>query len=133
MKKRYIVLLLIIVVIAAGVIFAVNKFGSVEANLEQLKTMEITDVDLSKVEDGVYKGSYEMFPVAVEVKVTVMDHKISDIELVKHQNGQGSGAEVLPDMIVEKQTLQLDAVSGATFSSKVILKAVENALVNASK
>ncbi|GAI95081.1 unnamed protein product, partial [marine sediment metagenome] len=35
--------------------------------------------------------------------------------------------------VVEAQTLQVDAVSGATYSSKVILKAIENALNNANK
>lgn len=36
-------------------------------------------------------------------------------------------------MVVEAQSLQVDAVSGATYSSKVILKAIEDALVNQRK
>ena len=52
---------------------------------------------------------------------------------MEHVNGQGSGAERIPATVVEKQTLQIDMVSGATYSSKVILKAIENALLNASK
>jgi len=35
--------------------------------------------------------------------------------------------------VVEAQTLEVDAISGATYSSKVILKAIENALNIASK
>ncbi len=37
-------------------------------------------------------------------------------------------AEKIPDKVLEEQSLQVDIVSGATFSSKVILKAVEDAL-----
>jgi len=131
MKKRVIVLLVILAFIAAGVIFVVNMLKSTEANLEQLKTMEISDVDLSTARDGSYEGGYEEFPVIVKVKVTVQDHKITSVELIQHQTGQGKGAEDLPARIVEQQTLQLDSVSGATYSSRVILKAVQNALEKA--
>ena len=61
------------------------------------------------------------------------EHQIKGIELLEHVNGQGSGAEIIPATVVEKQTLQIDTVSGATYSSTVILKAIENALLNASK
>jgi uncharacterized protein with FMN-binding domain len=90
----------------------------------------INEVDLSKIEDGVYTGSFGAIPVKAEVQVTVSDHKITDIKILKHDNGQGSAAEVLPDKVVEAQSLKVDLISGATYSSKVILKAIENALNN---
>lgn len=37
-------------------------------------------------------------------------------------------AKIINNHVVEKQTLDVDLVSGATVSSKVILKAIENAL-----
>ncbi|MCI8299875.1 MAG: FMN-binding protein, partial [Lachnospiraceae bacterium] len=43
-------------------------------------------------------------------------------------NGRGSRAEVVVDRIIEEQKIEVDAVSGATNSSTVIKKAVENAL-----
>jgi uncharacterized protein with FMN-binding domain len=88
---------------------------------------------LSKTNDGVYSGSYKVFPVVAEVKVTVKNHKISNIELVKHENGKGSSAEILPGKVVEAQSLDVDIISGATYSSKVILKAIENALNSSPK
>ena len=51
--------------------------------------------------------------------------------MLEHKNGQGTPAEVIPEKVVETQTLEVDIVSGATYSSKVILKAIENALNNA--
>jgi len=92
--------------------------------------MSISDIDLSKIEDGIYAGSCIAFPVSAEVEVTINNNKITNIELKKHSNGQGSQAEVIPDKVVKAQTLEVDIVSGATYSSKVILKAIENALNN---
>jgi uncharacterized protein with FMN-binding domain len=107
--------------------------GNIESNLEELKYLQIEEVDLSTIKDGSYSGEYSALPVSAKVKVTVEGYQITDIELVEHVNGQGSGAEIIPATVVEKQTLQIDTVSGATYSSKVILKAIENALLNASK
>lgn len=130
-KKRvilFVVLGLVIIGIGAGVVGVRSTVKRMEKSLELLTRMTISDVDLSKIPDGTYTGNHEVFPVLAEVKVTVADHKITAVELVKHRNGQGSAAEVIPGKVVEAQTLQVDIVSGATYSSKVILKAIENAL-----
>ncbi len=49
------------------------------------------------------------------------------IELLKHTHGQGGAAEAIPGKVIEAQTLQVDTISSATYSSKVILKAIEQA------
>ena len=81
------------------------------------------------VEDGDYIGSYSVFTVSVEVEVTVKNHTIEEIELLKHKNAQGQGAEIIPEKVIEAQSLKVDSVSGATYSSKSILLAIENALI----
>ena len=131
MKKRYLVLNIVIVVLAVGVLTVKILFSKAETELKQLANTEIENVDMSSAEDGVYNGSYSAFPVSAEVRVTIKDHKIEKIELIKHNNGQGEEAEIIPDMVTEAQTLDVDSVSGATYSSKVILKAIQNALLNA--
>jgi uncharacterized protein with FMN-binding domain len=134
MKRKHIIILLIVLVAAAGIFIGVwSMLKSTEANLEALKDAEITDIDLAAIADGVYTGSYSSFPVSAEVSVTVKDHVITGIELLKHDNGQGAPAEVIPGKVVESQTLRIDSVSGATYSSRVILKAIENALLCAQK
>lgn len=57
---------------------------------------------------------------------------LTGIDIIRHLNGLGSSAESIVDKIIEKQSLEVDAVSGATLSSKCILKAVENAVENKS-
>ncbi len=100
----------------------------IQRNLTKLAQEDIPDVNLAEISDGDYQGSYSVFPVSVIVKVTVENHKIINIELIEHFNGQGTPAEILLDKVEESQSLQVDIISGATYSSKVILKAIENAL-----
>lgn len=119
-----VVLVILVVLIAAGYC----AYLYIDNNQRRFVRAAVPDVDLSKVADGTYPGSCDVFPVSVEVRVTVKGHRIAGIELVKHRNGQGTPAEAIPARIVEAQSLKVDAVSGATLSSKVILKAVQNAL-----
>lgn len=130
MKKRkglrvFLIIISTIIVIVAGTKYFLGK------SLENLANTKISNVDISRLADGTYTGSYQSFPVEAVVEVTVSNHKITKIGLIKHVNGQGKGAEVLPAKVVESQTLEVDCVSGATYSSKVILKAIENALTAA--
>jgi len=87
--------------------------------------------DLTIKTDGIYRGSYDLTgtPVDVTLDVTIKDHKITGIKIVKHACSPiGKKAETIIDQIITKQNLDVDAVSGATGSSIAIKKAVENAL-----
>ena len=133
MKRKHVILLTILILIIGAAAAVVGAKAYIETNLEKVAELSIPDVDLTKLEDGVYTGSFNAFPVAAEVRVTINDYKITEIELVKHSHGQGASAEVIPGKVVEAQSLEVDAVSGATYSSKVILKAIENALTGTVK
>ncbi len=126
-KKRVgVYIIAVIVIILAGI--GIAMFSMVGNYRRQVDAIQINSVDLTKVPDGTYEGSCKTLLVSVDIKVIVKDHQIKEIELVSHDNGKGAPAEVIPDRIVEAQSLDVDVVSGATSSSKVILKAVENAL-----
>ena len=62
------------------------------------------------------------------MEVLVKNHAIVEVRLLEHDNGLGSTAEIITDMVIQRQSVEVDAISGATISSKTILKAVENAL-----
>jgi uncharacterized protein with FMN-binding domain len=93
-----------------------------------IKTLVISGVDLGQVPDGVHAGACDLGAVVAEVRVTVRDHVITAIDLVKHVNGRGGAASAIPGKVVQAQSLEVDVITGATYSSKVILKAIENAL-----
>jgi uncharacterized protein with FMN-binding domain len=93
-----------------------------------LKDIVINSPDLSAISDGVYRGNSKVGPVRVTLDVTVQDRVMTSIEIIRHFNGLGKKAEAIVPAIIEAQSLTVDVVSGATGSSKAILKAVENAL-----
>lgn len=126
-KKRKLILGVFLLAVALFVAGQIAMSG-IEKNFEALKENPAKEVDLKTVEDGTYLGSYEVFPVAVEVSVEVKDHRITGIEILKHQNGQGAPAEAMVETILEKQSIVVDYVTGATYSSMVIQKALEDAL-----
>jgi len=81
--------------------------------------------DLSTKTDGIYQGNY----FNVWLDVTIANHRISNIDITEHNHSPvGKNAEKIIDRIIQKQSLDVDVVTGATMSSQSILKAVENAL-----
>ena len=86
-----------------------------------------------RLEDGVYEGSYSSWPNSARVKVTVKEGAIADIVLIRHwASWIGKKAEpIIPLRIIEKQSANVDAVTGATNSSRVIMNAVQDALEKA--
>ena len=87
--------------------------------------------DLTQFNDGVYSGTYDLSgtPVMVSLDITIENHKITSINITRHMRSPvGRKAENIIDQVIERQSLDIDAVSGATASSKSILKAIENAL-----
>jgi len=84
--------------------------------------------------DGVFDGVGKSFPVEVVTRVTVRDGEIGDIELLKHRTMHGRPAEKeIPRRIIAQQSTKVDAVTGATLSSKAIMRAVQNALGKAKR
>lgn len=90
-------------------------------------------IDISQIPDGAYVGVYDVDLVYAKVEVTVRDGAVTDIDILEHKNGRGRPAEIVADRIVGEQRIDVDAVAGATNSSTVIKKAVENALSKGEK
>ena len=115
--------LLVIGLFAGGLYL--TSIGDYKAKVDALTFDEI---DLSQAADGVYEGQCDTGVVRARVQVTVRDHRLESIELLEHENGKGAPAEVILERMLQHQTTAVDTVSGATCSSKVLRKAVENAL-----
>ena len=96
--------------------------------VKQANDLLIKTPDLTDISNGEYIGEYSVAPVRVKVSVTIADHEITGIKILEHDNGLGSAAESIVNDIVAAQSLETDAISGATVSSRCILKAVENAI-----
>ena len=127
-RKTRIILLSVAAAIALCVTAGAVIVQGIQKNLAALARMPIEDIPPAKVKDGVYVGEYTVFPVSARVEVTVKDSRIASARIMKHQNGQGGAGEKAVSQAVEQNTLLVDTVAGATYSSKVLLKAMENAL-----
>lgn len=115
------------VAIVLACIAAFFIFAGCEA-IEEIEKLTIEDVSIRAVADGTYEDAQSNVPVTARVKVTVKDGRITDVELLGHSHGPGHGADDITGRVMEKQSLKVDAVTGATYSSKVVLKAIEKAL-----
>ena len=103
----------------------------ISCSSSQYKSMQMTLPDLAVKANGVYHGEADFsgIPTKVSLDVTLENHAITSINIIKHScSSIGKKAEIIIDEIIKQQSLGVDVVSGATFSSNAILKAVENAL-----
>lgn len=83
-----------------------------------------------ELEDGVYKGTGTGFAGDITVSVQIKDKQIVSIDIISSSDDEVffTRAKAVIDKIIEGQTLDVDTVSGATFSSRGIINAVKNAL-----
>ena len=122
MKKKIKYIIVILVFFISIFIIEIIRMNN------QVNAFNKTPIDTSQVADGVYNGHSETDLVKVEVKVTVEAGAIKDIEILKHECGKGRPANVIVNDMVKKNDVEVDGVSGATFSSEVIKDAVRDAL-----
>ena len=93
------------------------------------------EIDITTIPDGVYTGEGKGLMPGIKVEVTVEGGKITNIEVLAGEDTPeyfNQAKAQIPKRIVEQQELEVDAASGATFSSKGIMEAVRNALQGAA-
>lgn len=80
--------------------------------------------------DGIYQGTGTGYSGNITVAVTVKDKQITAIDILSSTDDAEffTRAKKVIDLIIEGQTLDVDVVSGATYSSNGIINAVKNAL-----
>ena len=115
---------LVVVLVVAFIFFRMRYNRMVDV----IDSVELTSIDLEQIDDGVYRGAFGEFLVSVTLDVTVKDHEITGIEIVEQNSGPGYDAHEVIDRIIQAQSPDVDAVTGATGSSKCIMIAVHNAL-----
>ena len=126
MKKAMIVILSILgvlVVVGAGGVFYITN------GLEAGENLAINPVDLTAIEDGTYAGVYQAGRWSNEVAVSVADHQIANIAVVKTVTiDDPEMTSTIINNVIINQSTTVDTVSGATVTSKAYLKSIENAL-----
>lgn len=122
LTKRGLRLLLcaaVIVVLAAVVVGGTR----LQSSIRELRSLTVGQVDLSQVRDGEYEGEFDGGLVKAKVRVRVSGHRLTDLAILRHDTGLGRKAQSIVNTVVQAQSLSVDAIAEATYSSKVILKA----------
>lgn len=109
--------------------------SSAQADQQPLPSAADFQFDGATLKDGVYTGSADAFGPNLTVDVTVENGKVSSVEVVSHneRNSRYYAApmQMIPEEIVQNQSVNVDIVSGATFTSVGIKNAVLDALSGA--
>jgi len=95
---------------------------------KELKELDYTEIDMSAIKNGTYRGSTSTLLVKATTDVTVEDNKIIKIDIVQHKHGMGEKAEDIVMRMKEQNSYNVDVISGATISSEVIKNATNKAL-----
>lgn len=124
MNQRVVIMVLLPVIL---VIMGFTAFNIIKLN--KIRSMPIKNVDLKKIENRTYDGQAKVGSYVYKVKVEVKDNKIiSIVALDNRKSPYVTYAEGVFKKIIKQQKIDVDAVTGATTTSKAFMKAVENAL-----
>lgn len=139
LRLWHIILIILLILVLGG--FTAILVDGRERN--ELETLTIENIDFTHLKDGIYVGEYSgtkgHFRDAT-VELTIENGKIQDIRVLKGAlDNKGNPAKLskgvtildLFHKVINAQSLQVDAISGATLTSKAHLKALEAALKKA--
>lgn len=116
----------------AAMINSIRQTTQVAA--ESFLGVEAVEVDIAEVPDGTYEGSAQGFMGPIVVEVEVSGGEIVSIEVLEQEETATYFVEsypLIPEQIIEEQSLDVDTQTGATASANAIVNAVENALLEA--
>ena len=127
-SKRKIILFVIMLLLLVGLVCGIIYLKNVADYKKAVKETTFEEINISDISDGIYVGEYDVNFIYAKVEVTVQNGEITNINILEHKNERGKTAEAITNKIINEQRIDVDAISGATNSSTVIKKAVENAL-----
>lgn len=117
--------------IAMAGIFLIGYVKEIKDYKEAVAGFTYAQIDLKAIPDGSYTGECDVGILYAKVAVKVRDGRMEGIELLEHRNERGAAASGMVGRILGEQRVDVEEVSGATNSSRVIKKAVEDALLRA--
>ena len=125
----------IVFILAVCAIYAILAVFGIKASRNHIEEEVAPVLEDASYKDGTYEGSATGYSGKMTVSVTIAGGEITEISIVETGDDDEyliDAKDVIPE-IIEKQSLEVDAVSGATHSSKGIIKAVGNALESAKE
>jgi uncharacterized protein with FMN-binding domain len=134
-KARYWTCGFLLLIVVAGLVLFPMMIRAFDEQA-RVRSLEPAELDPASAADGEHSGSFSYgegdFAVTVAVVVEVADGRIVSIAVTENEDrSHPQSAEAVLPRVIAEQSLSVDAVSGATTTSKALLKAVEDALLSA--
>ncbi|MDZ5010858.1 FMN-binding protein, partial [Clostridium perfringens] len=106
-------LILLFLLIFVGGIFYLSR------GLNEGMSISLNGIDISKLDDGKYTGEYDYGRWTNKLDITVKNNKITEILIKDDVTFSKPGvSEELFNKVIETQSTKIDAISGATVTSK---------------
>ncbi len=113
------------------IILSILLLTSCELPEDTKNSIQVNNVDLTTISNGTFEGEFKDKDSGgySKVSVTVDNHKITEIKLLEFSASPvGRKGQYVLKSVIKEQRVNVDAVSGATLSSLVVLKSIEIAL-----
>ena len=106
--------------------------SNIDVNTEEVPSSNVVEEVRGQYKDGTYVGTALGYANDVKLQVNVQNGFISNITILSHKETPGisdKAFEQIPSKIISSQSVNVDTVSGATYTSKAIINAVNQVLV----
>lgn len=122
--KRKVVLAVVVPLVVIMIAF----LGLNLLTLQKFRRIEIQDIYVSTLKDGTYSGETTIGGFTYKVEASIREQRIVDLKIIANRkSAYARFAEGVIPRIIEAQNANVDTITGATTTSKALLKAVENA------
>lgn len=120
----------VLAVVAPLVVMMIAFLALNLLTLQKFRRIEIQDTDISALKDGTYYGEATIGGFTYKVEAVLREQRIVDLKIVANRkSAYARFAEGVIPRVLEAQNANVDTITGATTTSKALLKAVENALL----
>jgi len=99
--------------------------------LQAIDAITNDPIPMDQLKDGTYESFQDYKLVTARVSVTIKNGQIESITVLDHQHGPNHGADAIVERVIKRQNIDVDVITGATGSSKVLLKTIGEALKKA--
>ena len=123
-----------VIIMAALAVTASNfEYPAAQEKHSGVTAAPAEKVDLTDVPDGTYRGEFNLKDELIyDVYVTIEAHQISRIEVDSEDLAFLQKPAELIERVIQAQSVEVDAVSGASASSMILLLAIKDALQKAT-
>lgn len=129
MKMRKKVLIIAVCTVVLFALFLLSVAAFLLSGQEDLKGLQIQSIPFESLEDGVYTSIFSSGRWSNTVEVTVENNKVTKIEIKNDVLfKRPEVTQELINQVIEKQSLEVDTITGATLTCNAYLKSIENAL-----